>query len=143
MIFDATNLFSDAQAVTASAASTNVIDLGAAQTPKHGAQAVTKDLGKGNPVGIRIQVVEDFATLTSLAVALQKDTVEGFGSPETVISLATVAAADLVAGYVFPLETLPRGADQRYLRLNYTVTGSNATAGKITAGLVFANEQLN
>lgn len=141
MIFDATNLFSDGQAITVTAVSTNVIDLGATDTPKHGERAITRDLGKGNKIDLYVQVTETFNTLTSVKVTLQKDTVENFASPETVIEV-TVLLADLVAGYVLPVPVLPRGTDQRYLRLNYTVTGTAATLGKITAGLVFASEEI-
>lgn len=141
MIFDSTNLFSDAQAVTASAASTNVIDLGATDTPKHAANAITRDLGKGNTIALRIQVVTAFATLTSLKVGVQMDTVENFASAETVLESPAIVLASLVAGYVFPIQWVPRGVNQRYMRLYYTVAGSNATAGAVTAGLVFANEE--
>lgn len=141
MIFDATNLFSDQQAITATAVSTNVIDLGATDTPKHAVNAITRDIGKGKPIALRVQVTEDFATLTSLTVTVQKDTVEGFGSPETVAVSPAIPVADLVAGYVFPLPAVVRGQDQRYMRLNYTVAGTNASAGKITAGLVFDNDE--
>lgn len=142
MIFDKTNLFSDAQAITATAASTNVIDLGAADTPVHGAAAIGRDLGKGNKVGLHVQCVEAFDNLTSLKITLQKDTVENFASAETVIEV-TVLLADLVAGYVLPVPALPRGTDQRYLRMYYTVTGTAPSAGAITAGLVFAAEERN
>ena len=141
MIFDSTNLFSDAQAVTASAASTNVIDLGATQTPKHAANDITRDIGKGSPIALRIQVVTDFATLTSLVAGIQVDTVENFASPTTVLSSPAIPVADLVAGYVFPLQWVPRSSAQRYMRLFYTVAGSNASAGAITAGFTFANEE--
>ncbi len=141
MIFDSTNLFSDAQAVTASAASTNVIDLGATQTPKHAANALTRDIGKGTPIHLRAQVVTDFATLTSLTVSIETDDNEGFASAKTVIQSAAVVAADLVAGYVFPLVVVPRGTLERYVRLYYTVGGASATAGAVTAGFVFDNEE--
>lgn len=141
MIFDSTNLFSDAQAVTVTAASTNVIDLGATDTPKHAANAITRDIGKGRPIDLRIQVVETFATLTSVTVAVQTDTVEGFGSAVTVLSSPAVPLATLVAGYVFPIQWVPRGTLSRYVRLNYTVVGTAATAGKLTAGFVFASEE--
>ena len=39
-------------------------------------------------------------------------------------------------GYRFPLDKLPRGIDERYIRLYFTVAGSSATAGKIRAGLI-------
>lgn len=141
MIFDSTNLFSDAQAVTVTAASTNVIDLGATDIPKHAANAITRDMGKGRPIDLRIQVVESFAALTSLKVSVQTDTVEGFGSAVTILESPAVALASLVAGYVFPIQWVPRGSVGRYLRLNYTVAGVAATAGKITAGMVFASDE--
>lgn len=141
MIFDSTNLFSDAQAITASAASTNVIDLGATGTPKHAANAITRDIGKGSPIQLRVQVTTAFATLTSLTVGIQTDDNEAFSSATTVLSSPAVAVADLVAGYVFPLVVIPRGTLERYVRLYYTVAGTNATAGNVTAGFVFANEE--
>lgn len=141
MIFDSTNLFSDAQAITDTAASTNVIDLGERDTPKYAANAITRDLGKGRPIDIRVQVVTAFATLTSLAVAVQTDDAENFGSAVTVLSSPAVPVASLVAGYVFPIQWVPRGTVGRYLRLNYTVVGTTATAGAVTAGLVFASEE--
>ncbi len=141
MIFDSTNLFSDGQAVTASAASTNVIDLGATQTPQHAANAITRDIGKGTPINLRVQVTADFATLTSLTVGIQTDDNEGFSSATTVLSSPAIPVASLAAGYVFPLVVVPRGVLERYVRLYYTVAGSNATGGTVTAGFVFANEE--
>lgn len=142
MIFDSTNLFSDAQAITATAASENVIDFGTVDTPQHAANPLSRDVGKGSKAFMRVQVVEDFATLTSLKVAIQVSDVENFGSGvTTLLESEAVPAADLKAGYVFPLEQVPRGANKRYIRLNYTVAGTNASAGKVTAGLVFGNEE--
>lgn len=129
MLLDKENLFSDAQAITATAVSTNVVDLGTA-----------KDHGPGEVLNLLVQVTENFATLTSLTVALQTDTVEGFGSVEVVAQTAAIAAAALKAGYEFKL-AIPRQGLKRFLRLNYTVGGSNATAGKITAGVVPSLEQ--
>jgi hypothetical protein len=141
MIFDSTNLFSDSQAITASAVSDNVIDLGVTQTPKHAANAITRDIGKGTPIELRVQVTEDFATLTSLVASIQTSDDEAFTSPVTVLSSPAVPAADLAAGYVFPLTMVPRGTMKRYVRMNYTVAGSDATAGAVLAGFTFANDQ--
>lgn len=140
MIFDLQSLFSDVQAITASAASENVIDRGAQGTPQHADNLFKADLGKGNKVPVRIQVVSDFATLTSLTVEVQVASDEAFSSPKTVVS-TTAAVADLVAGYVFPLDTIPVGTNDRYIRLNYDVDGSNATAGAITAGITMGNQE--
>lgn len=126
MILDEQALFSDEQAVTASAASTNVVK-------------TNGDIGKGTPVELLVQVTEDFATLTSLTVGVQTSDTENFSSVTTLTQSSAVAAASLVKGYRFPLNFLPTGI-KKYLRLYYTVTGSNATAGKITAGIVAGNE---
>lgn len=129
MIFDQQTLLSDAQAITATAASTNVIDLGPIKT------GIVRDIGKGKAIPLRIQVVEAFNTLTSLTIALQVDDNEAFGSAKTVWS-QVVALADLKAGKVISPEWIPRGTDERFMRLNYTVTGTAPTLGKITAGVV-------
>lgn len=131
MILDSTNLFSDDQAITATAASTNVIDLGS---------ATRGDIGKGTSIPLLVQVTTSFATLTSLTIAVQTDSVENFASPKTLTS-QTIALAGLTAGAQAGFNVIPTGTDERYLRLYYTVTGSDATAGKITAGIVESIDQ--
>lgn len=130
MLYDLENLFSDNQAVTADAASTNVIKLAAGQL---------KEVAFGTPIPLRIQVTEDFATLTSLNIKVQTASDEAFTSPVDLAATGAIAAADLKAGYVAPINFIPKG-NLGYMRLYYDVTGSNATAGKITAGIVAANE---
>ena len=124
MIFDKENLFSDQQAVTETANSTNVVDLGVKD----------RDIGRGTPIHLLVQVTEDFATLTSLDIIVQTSDAEAFGSSTDVVTVSAVPVADLVAGYQLPIQYVPRGVDGRYVRLRYVVNGSNATAGKITAG---------
>ncbi len=128
MIFDSTFLFSDGQAITATANSTNVVDLG-----------VVRDIGKGVPVPIVIQVTEDFDELTTLTATIQTDDNEGFSSPSTIATSGAIAAADLVAGYQFPLQYMPLHT-QRYLRVVYTVAGDPPTAGRVTAGVVAGHQ---
>ena len=140
MIFDEQALFSDKQAITADAASTNVIDLGAPGTPKHGKAPITQDFGRGRAVPIRIQATEAFNNLTSLKIKVQVDDNEAFSSAKDVAEV-TVLQADLVAGYVAPMSYVPRGTNERYMRLYYDVTGTAPTTGKITAGLVAGNEE--
>lgn len=140
MIFDAQTRFSKEQAVTASAASTNVIDLLAAGIPYGNDAALNRDLGI-HEIPLRIQVTTAFATLTSLKVAVQTDDNSSFSSATTVLETEAIAAASLVAGYQFNIDRIPLKTTERYVRLYYTVAGSDATAGKITAGVVVANEQ--
>ncbi len=140
MIFDLQSLFSDGQAVTVTAASTNVIDLGATGTPISGIAPLKRDLGAGGPVPVRIQVNETFAGLTSLQVEMEVSDAEDFSSGvEVVADTGAIAAADLVAGYVFPPQYIPMNTDKRYVRLNYTVVGT-ATAGQMTSGLVCGHQ---
>jgi hypothetical protein len=141
MIFDQQNLFSDGQAITATAASTNYIDLGATGTVPGADSAVVRDIGKGTPIPLRIQITEAFNNLTSLTVALQVDDNTSFSSPTTVES-EVVALADLTLGAVVnAIKYIPPGVDERYVRLNYTVTGTAPTAGKVTAGVVAAHQE--
>lgn len=143
MILDDTLVFSDAQAITATAASTNVIDIGAAGTPYGASTAVRRDIGIGTNIPIAVTVTETFATLTSLTISLQVDSTAAFSSPTTVAVGPTVAAAALTVGTLlsFPAE-IPEGTNEQFMRLNYTVAGSDATAGKLTAAIV-AGRQTN
>lgn len=120
-VLDRQVLFSNEQAITASAASTDVIDLGS-----------SRDVGAGEETTVLVQVVTTFDALTSLTIALQTSSTENFASPVQ-LTAATIALSALVAGAKFPITTVPRGV-LRYLRLYYTVTGSSPTVGKITAG---------
>lgn len=135
MLLDEQNLFSDKQAITASAASTNFINLGAAATPAGGSVALAQDMGGNLSIPLLIQVTTAFATLTSLTVTVQTDDNSSFSSATTVASTHAVPVASLVPGYIFPLTNVPIKTNERYVRLFYTVTGSNATAGAITASI--------
>lgn len=126
MLYDLENLFSDNQAITADAASTNVVKAASGQL---------KEIAYGTPIPLRIQVTEDFATLTSLEIKVQTATDAAFTTPVTLATTGAVAAASLKAGYVAPINFVPKG-NLGYLRIYYDVTGSNATTGKITAGIV-------
>ncbi|HHB7081045.1 Bbp16 family capsid cement protein [Klebsiella pasteurii] len=122
MLLDQQALFSAAQAITATAASTNVIDTGS-----------NKDVGKYGDIQLLIQVVEAFNNLTSLTVTVQTDDNSAFSSAADVLTM-TIPLASLVLGYKSPVITLPMKME-RYIRLNYTVTGTAPTTGKVTAGI--------
>ena len=124
MIIDKDNLFSNEQAVTASAASSNALDLGAA------GDAI------GQELTIHAVVTTSFATLTSLTIKVQTSA-NGTDYTDLLLS-AAIPVASLVAGKEVFTVRVPQGL-KRYVRLHYTVTGSNATAGKITA---FASKDL-
>ena len=125
MIFDYQNLFSNDQAITADAASTNVIK----------AQSLAgADSGPGEPINLDVRVTTAFATLTSLDISVQTDDDEAFGTAVT-LSTTNALAAALVVGYKLPVVIMPSGL-KKYVRLYYNVNGSDATAGKIMAGVV-------
>jgi hypothetical protein len=139
MILSQQLIFSALQAVTATALSTNVVDLGVAGTPYGAVAALNNDKGKGTPVPILIQVASDFATLTSLTITIEVSANEDMSS-STVLATEVIAAANLLAGKQTFVQVLPNGANQRYLAVRYTVGGSNATAGTITAGISMGNQ---
>ena len=116
MLIDSTLMLSDKQAVTASAASENIIDQTAAgDAHRHAAVVVQAD--------------EDFAGLTNLKISLQTCADSAFASPVE-LAAATFALADLKAGNALLKMALPSGA-LRYIRGYYTVSGTG-TAGKIS-----------
>ena len=132
MILSAEQLFSDDQAITASADSTNVIDLGAPGTPYGGAAALHQDVGKGAKIPILVQVTEAFNNLTSLEIKVSKGSATTLGT--TIVS-EVVVLADLVVGKQMVIDVLPNEVDERYLGMEYVVTGTAPTTGKITAGI--------
>lgn len=141
MIMDATTLFSNAQAVTATAASANIVDLGATGTVYGAATAIPRDIGKGASVPLKVSVVESFNNLTSLTVSVETDDNAGFASLRTVWTSPAYPLADLATGARLLLpDSIPLGTDERYVRLKYTVAGTAPTLGKITAGVTMGNQ---
>lgn len=132
MPYDALLMFSNAQAITATAVSTDVVDLGEPSiNPRSptGARFPSHHGGDAGWPKVVAKVGAAFAGLTGLTVNLQ-----GSNDNSTFTTIATVplVVADLKAGYEFGIEP-PRGHKFRYLRLQYAVTGT-ATTGNITAG---------
>lgn len=136
MILDNRSLLSDQQAITATANSTNYYDLLAPGKTGDGIQ-LKRNMGKGQNIPLLLQVTEDFDNLTSLDFVFQTDEDSAFGTPKEVFR-CTVLAADLKAGYILPIEKLPRNLKERYFRMRYEVTGVAPTTGKVTAGIVAA-----
>lgn len=137
MIFDNQALFSKNQAITATAPSTNAIDLGLNGTIYGTTGAMPKDVGKGNEIPLLVQVTEDFNNLTSLRIDIEIAPTTAFSSPK-VISLGTYLLADLKAGFQIPFTDLPNGINNQFIQLRYTVTGTAPSTGKVTAGIVAA-----
>lgn len=135
-IIDDTLVLSDSQAITATARSTNTIDLGATGTPVGSSVALVRDIGKGGNLPFELLVTEAFNNLTSLKVTVEVDDNTSFSSAQEVAS-RTYLLAELTLGarLDFPAE-IPEGTDERYLSLNYTVTGTAPTTGKLFASIV-------
>ena len=117
MIMDNNSLFSDAQAVAATANSQSV-DLG-------------DDVGHGNAMYLHIGVTEDFAGLASVQVVLQHS--DDNSTFEDVLTTMAVPVAKLTAGYRFAIDKIPCGT-KKYVRVRYVVSGAGS-AGKITAAI--------
>jgi len=136
MILNSNLLLSDGQAITATAISQNVIQWPANGVPYGEAAAIVRNLGAGTPLPILIQVIEAFATLTSLTITLETADNAALSSGAVVLaSSGAIPAASLVAGFRPGVRFLPDATMKAFFGLRYTVGGSNATAGKITAAL--------
>lgn len=130
MYQDAFLQFSAAQAVTAAAASTNVIDWG-----------VARDIGMGEALEIDIRVGQTVTAAGAATVQFQYQTADDAAfttNVQTVVQTDAIPKASLVAGASIPLHvdrSAPYAA-RRYGRLNYNVGTGPLTAGTFTAGIV-------
>lgn len=137
-ILSAEELFSDQQAITATAASTNLYDRLAPGSWVHGSTSIVDDMGNSY-VPMLVQVTEDFNNLTSLQIDFEMDTTDAFSSATTLYS-ETVLLADLVAGKKIRVRWVPHDTTEQYLRFNYTVTGTAPSTGKLTAGFICSED---
>lgn len=139
MLLSAEQLFSDSQALTGTAVSTNVIDLGATGTVIGAPAALVRDIGKGNPIPIIVSLdVAAGGTSPTITVEVQIDDNEAFASATQVAASETKsggAAGDSIYLDVY----LPEGTNERYLRLNYTLAGTAPTY-TVTAGVVLGKQ---
>lgn len=125
MYLDKELMFSEAQAVTAAAASTNIIDQGSAANM----------LGKELYLIVKVDTSVTAAGAATVNFQLQCDDNSGFSSPKILFETGDIGKASLVAGYVAFKGKLPVGAE-RFSRLYYSVGTGPLTAGAFTAFLV-------
>ena len=137
MILNQNHLLSNAQAITATAISTNQINWGVMGIMYGDAASIPRDLGAGPEVPCLVQVVETFATLTSLTITVETADDAALTTNVTVLaSTGAIPLASLKAGFKpSGLRFMPSGVMKQYYGLRYTVTGANATTGKITANI--------
>lgn len=132
MYVDAQLTFSDAQAVTATAASTNYIDLGPLFSGN-----LTRNLGVGERMYIVVNVdvaMTDSGSDSTIAVTLETDDNTSFSSATTLATLGTFAAVSAVGTQI--IAALPVGAYERYIQLRYTAANGNLSTGSFTASIV-------
>ena len=141
MLLDSQLLFSDAQAITTTAASTNVVDL-----------VDARDIGPGMPLEVLFAVGTAFTTDTTnastLTISLQGSTNATNSGFVDYVRSPAYTAADLAASkIVFPVDwpALMRTAAVNqgmplYIRINYTVGVAAWAGGTITAGLVLGRD---
>lgn len=128
--------FSDAQAVTATAISANVMDLISNSSGKN----PLRDIGTGQDVYLVVTTqtaATDASSDATLTVTLESDsTVDLATSPTTHFSTGALAfAAFSPAGTVLAAVKLPAGSYERYLGVRYTVAAGPLTAGNFDAFL--------
>lgn len=124
MLIDSLLLFSDAQAVTSAAGSTNTIDL-----------SVTggRDIGTGEPLYIVMTVDVGIDAGKTVTVALEGDSTTTF-SPDATDTVFVTGTAGETAGavYIARLDPGMAALQYRYIRLKYTPS-SALTNGTFTA----------
>jgi hypothetical protein len=124
-IMDAQNEFSDAQAVTATAVSTNVVDLISVQPQLAG--------GEDNNLTVRVNTA--FAGGTSIRAVLWTDDTATVTSGADIISGDVILTAAATAGTTL-LSVNLKGLDnlQRYIGVQYVIVGT-MSAGAVDAYL--------
>lgn len=168
-MLDASLQFSSAQAITASAQSTNFYDQLTGQsltttytpTPTGVIWPVNEtyfgeDLGLGKGLGtprVVVNVGTVFATLTSLQIQFQgapeNSTSHGSGLRSDLsfvtyiqtdaIAVALLTANTRIASFNWPMRKTGQGLP-RFVQLNYVVAGSNATTGTVTADVTLGDD---
>ena len=137
MLLDRENLLSYKKAITVTANSTDIIDLG----PNHHMGYSGHDV----PLPMMLAIDEPFTDVGSdatLRVQIQSSNAEAFGSGVITHHDRTFAFAEILQTGRMDLGlSLPPDV-RRYVRAVYTVAAGPFTAGKLTLGLV-ASQQIN
>ena len=127
MILDKLGLFSDAQAITATALSTDKVDL----------LKTAQNIGVGENMYVHLNVdvaFTDTGSDSTVTVTLVTDDNASLSSPTVVQTLGVFSALSAAGTKI--IARIQPGTFERYIGLNYTVAGGNLTTGSITAALV-------
>lgn len=130
MFTDALLEFSALQAVTATAVSTNTLDLLTAQ-----------DIGEGTELYVDFKVGTTFLAAggaSNMTLQLITSAAADLSSPTVIAQTGAIPKATLIAGYRTALRIPPQigSKGQRYFGVQYTVDTNNMTAGTISARMV-------
>lgn len=127
MILDAQLQFSDSQAITAAAASTNYVDLGA-----------VRDIGTGEPLYIVVNVevaFTDGGSDSTLSVYLYGDSSTTF-TPDGSDLLFTIPALTAAkTTFIARLDPAMAALQYRYIELYYSPNNGNLSTGTVSAYL--------
>lgn len=131
-ILDAFTQLSNAQAVTTTGASTNIIDL-------------YSELGDAMEPGawLRVAIQTTFTIAgsdTTMQVQFQTGDDTNFGGGVTLAQSVAIAKATLVAGYEVLVVKIPKNT-KRYIRVYYILTGT-ASAGNVDAHILYNVDNL-
>lgn len=134
MLLGKTEQLDNAHAYTATAISTNVVDLGPVTLN------TTRDLGAGEPVYLSILVTTTVAATGGASTAvftLESDSDTSLSTSATVHWTGqSIAKATLVAGYWYAKAVpIPAGNYERYVGIRFTPATNDWTSGAVSAWL--------
>jgi hypothetical protein len=145
-IIDSQQMFSDSQNLTATGASTNIIDTASVPQNFIGTFTAERRIGTGEPLVFVIHVLAiDAASADETYTAtFQTDDNSGFSSATQLGEIVTIPRASAI-GTKF-IRTIPAGlATERFLRINYTLGGTTPSLtidAYITLASMVQNEQV-
>lgn len=134
MITDAQLTFSDSQAVTASAASANQVDLN-----------VGRDLARTGDANLRVvcTVTTAFVGVTSVQARIRQSAAANMSSADVIYTGPVVAVANLTKGAVLfdvPFPSTESFGSKEFMDVDYVVVGGPGSAGAVFAGVVMNSQ---
>lgn len=132
MIADGLLLFSNTQALTAAAASTSYVDLGA-----------VRNIGVGEELYVVLVVdvaLTDAGSNSTVTVDLQGDSTTTF-TPDGTQTLFTIAATAAIGTKYIAKISPGAAANYRYIQLYYTMNNGDLSTGSVTAFITHDPDQ--
>jgi hypothetical protein len=127
-MIDRLDRFCNAQAITASAGSTDQIDTKSANT----------NIGKGNTLywnTVCVTAMTDSGSDSTVTATIETDADSAFGSPTLAVQTQLVFSALSAAGTVRSVKLQPFTTLERYVRVYFTVANGNLDTGSFTSWL--------